>query len=259
MDLKETRTISILGCGWLGEPLAHALLGRGFEVKGSTTSKEKLSRFNEKGIKPYLINLDDEISDLSDFLDSELLIISVTSKNLHGFTQLKHKIQNSRVKKVLFISSTSVYPLPNDWVTENTPVLETPLSKIETLLKSTDQYETTILRFAGLISEDRHPGNFFRNGKAIKDPENFVNMIHREDCIGIIEGLILHDIWGDVYNACADAHPSKREYYGKLIREYRGEEAVFEEGNFFEWKKVSNAKIRSVLNYQFKYPDIFFN
>ena len=258
MGLKETRTISILGCGWLGEPLAHVLLKRGFKIKGSTTSKEKLNRFNEKGIKPYLISLDDDISDLSDFLDCDILIISITSKNPNGFAQLKQKIESSRVKKVLFFSSTSVYPLPNDWVTENTPVLDTPLSTIETLLKSTDQYETTIMRFAGLIAEDRHPGNFFRNGKVIKDPENFVNMIHRDDCIGIIEGLILHDIWGDVYNACADAHPSKREYYGKLIREYRGEEAVFEEGNFFEWKKVSNAKIKSVLNYLFKYPDIFY-
>ena len=258
MGLKETRTVSILGCGWLGEPLAHALLERGFKVKGSTTSKEKLIRFSERGIKPFFISLEDGISDLSDFLDCDILIISITSKNLSGFAQLKQKIHGSRVKKVLFISSTSVYPLPNDWITENTPVLDTPLSRIEELLKSSDQYSTTIIRFAGLIAEDRHPGNFFRNGKVIKDPENFVNMIHREDCIGIIEGLILLDIWGDIYNACADAHPKKREYYGKLIREFRNEAPLFEEGNFFEWKKVSNAKIKSVLNYQFKFPDIFF-
>jgi nucleoside-diphosphate-sugar epimerase len=148
--------------------------------------------------------------------------------------------------------------LPNDWVTENTPVLNTPLAKIEKLLYSSEQFTTTILRFAGLISEDRHPGNFFRNGKVIKDPENFVNMIHRDDCIGIIKQLIVNDIWGDVYNACADIHPSKRDYYSKLISEFRNERPVIEEGNSFEWKKVSNAKIKSVLNYQFIHPNVFF-
>ncbi len=34
---------SILGCGWLGKPLAVSLLDEGFNVKGSTTSEEKLT------------------------------------------------------------------------------------------------------------------------------------------------------------------------------------------------------------------------
>jgi len=33
--------ISILGCGWLGLPLAKAILENEFSVKGSTTSREK--------------------------------------------------------------------------------------------------------------------------------------------------------------------------------------------------------------------------
>jgi 3-hydroxyisobutyrate dehydrogenase-like beta-hydroxyacid dehydrogenase len=49
--------ISILGCGWLGLPLAKALLENGFAVKGSTTSQEKLSVLENSGIQPFLIAL----------------------------------------------------------------------------------------------------------------------------------------------------------------------------------------------------------
>lgn len=33
-------TVSILGCGWLGLPLAEQLLAEGYSVKGSTTRAE---------------------------------------------------------------------------------------------------------------------------------------------------------------------------------------------------------------------------
>lgn len=49
--------ISILGCGWLGFPLAKALLLKGFSVKGSTTSSEKLATLEKAGITPFLITL----------------------------------------------------------------------------------------------------------------------------------------------------------------------------------------------------------
>ena len=49
--------ISILGCGWLGFPLAKALITKGFSVNGSTTSVEKLPILENSGISPFLINV----------------------------------------------------------------------------------------------------------------------------------------------------------------------------------------------------------
>ena len=37
--------IALIGCGWLGLPLAKSLLKKGYQVAGSTTSVEKLSQF----------------------------------------------------------------------------------------------------------------------------------------------------------------------------------------------------------------------
>ncbi len=48
----QNQTVSILGCGWLGLPLAKALIKKGFIVKGSTTAEEHLEQLRTEGIEP---------------------------------------------------------------------------------------------------------------------------------------------------------------------------------------------------------------
>ena len=42
--------VSILGCGWLGLPLAKSLIEKGFSVNGSTTSVEKIPEVHGEDI-----------------------------------------------------------------------------------------------------------------------------------------------------------------------------------------------------------------
>ena len=51
------KRISILGSGWLGLPLAQALLKEKHSIKGSTTSESKLDPLKSEGISPYLIKV----------------------------------------------------------------------------------------------------------------------------------------------------------------------------------------------------------
>ena len=62
--------ISILGCGWLGLPLAKSLLQNGFSIKGSTTSLKKIFPLQSAGITPFLVRLEEhQISEsIADFL-----------------------------------------------------------------------------------------------------------------------------------------------------------------------------------------------
>ena len=72
--------ISILGCGWLGLPLAEKLIETGYEVKGSTTSENKLDILQSHKIEPFLVTLsEDKITGtISEFLnESEILIIDI--------------------------------------------------------------------------------------------------------------------------------------------------------------------------------------
>ena len=128
------RNVSILGCGWLGTPLAISFLDAGFKVKGSTTSNAKIDDLEALGIQTYLVNIS-ELEELDTFLEADILIIAITAKDISGFENLIAKIQNSAIQKVIFISSTSVYGSLNRVLTEEDAVLKNPLTAIENLFK----------------------------------------------------------------------------------------------------------------------------
>ena len=249
-------TISILGCGWLGQPLAKHLFAQGYSIKGSTTSKNKLDQLGSIGISPYLIDLESLKSNISEFLEAEILLLNIPSKNSKAFENLIVEIEKSSLKKVLFISSTSVYQSSADMISENSALIASDLVNIENLFRPNSHFSTTIIRFAGLMGYNRNPGRFFPVGKSIKNPEGTVNMIHRDDCIAIISGIIEMNIWNETFNACSDQHPTRREFYSKAAVEIGLPIPDFIENSANSFKIISNKKLKSYLNYKFIYPDL---
>jgi nucleoside-diphosphate-sugar epimerase len=278
--------ISILGCGWLGLPLAKALLEKGFSVKGSTTSIEKLPILEKSGIHPHLIVLSEgkPTGNLNDFLESsEVLLIDVPPK-LRGNSKKNfvEKIKNlipfiekSTVENVIFISSTSVYGDTSSFdcaqddtlsVTEETktcPDTESgkQLVQAEQLLQTNPNFKTTILRFGGLIGEDRHPIKFLAGRKNIENPNAPINLIHQDDCIGIIEKIIQKSLrqaqtdkldWNETFNAVTPFHPSRKDYYTQKALELNLNLPEFNPENDTFGKTILSEKIETVLGYTFK-------
>ncbi|HEY9168888.1 MAG TPA: NAD(P)-binding domain-containing protein [Lutibacter sp.] len=250
------RKISILGCGWLGKPLALSLIAQGYQIKGSTTSVAKLNEFQEIGISPFLISLDYIKHNILAFLDSEILIVALPSKDIEGFRNLISHIENSPVKKVIFISSTSVYGNSDEMVTEEAKTLPSALTTIEMLFKNSTCFETTIIRFAGLFGYNRKPGKFFKNGRKIPNPDGFVNMIHQDDCIQLIEKVIEKNVWNQIFNGCADTHPTRREFYTKTTLDIGLELPDFEENTEIQQKIIPNKKSKEILDLNYKYGDL---
>lgn len=264
--------ISILGCGWLGLPLAKALLKNEFSVKGSTTSVEKLSILEKSGILPYLIALSENetTGNLIDFLEnSKILIIDVPPKLRGSATEnFVSKIKNvipfiekSAVENVLFISSTSVYGEDNLVVTEETelnPDTESGRQLLETeqFLQSNSNFKTTILRFGGLIGEDRHPIKFLSGRKNIENPNAPINLIHQDDCIGIIMEILKSNSWNETFNAVTPFHPSRKEYYTQKAIDLNLALPEFNAENSNLGKTISSTKIENVLEYQFIKPTL---
>ena len=248
--------ISILGCGWLGFPLALTLTKKGYSIKGSITSEIKVEKLKSNGVQPFIIDLSNRENEFEKFLNSEVLIIAIPSKNIADFKNLISHIENSKIKTILFISSTSVYPNSNSIVTENSLIKKNPLSEIELLFKTNTNFKSTILRFGGLIGYDRKPGNFFKNGKAINYPDAFVNLIHRDDCIQIIKEIIAKNIWDKTLNACADTHPKKRDFYAKEFKKEGRNNPTFNELASNEYKIINSDQLKSILNYNFIYSDL---
>ncbi|WP_395633973.1 SDR family oxidoreductase [Flavobacterium sp.] len=266
------KKISILGCGWLGLPLAKSLVFQGFSVKGSTTSEAKLAVLESANIQAYSIQLTENevIGNLADFLsESEIVIIDIPPK-LRGngaenfvskIATLIPFIAESTVNHVVFISSTSVYADDNSIVTENSqPEPDTEsgrqLLATEKLLEGNANFKTTVIRFGGLIGENRHPIHFLAGRKNLENPEAPINLIHQDDCIGIIEAVISRNARGEVFNAVAPYHPSRKEYYTQKAVALGLPLPEFEEEKASIGKTISSDKITTVLNYTFKNTDL---
>lgn len=265
-------TISILGCGWLGLPLAEHLINAGYKVKGSTRTEEDLSILESKGILPSLIVLDPEIrgSNIDNFFDSDVLIINFPPERREDIVKyheqqavsLIESIKVSSIKKVIFISSTSVYPdlkrkVSEDELLEPTKSSGKALLKFESLLRDSTEFKTTVLRLAGLIGYDRKPGRFLAGKKDVLNGQAPVNLIHRDDCINIIHQIILKNIWGETFNACMDLHPTRKEYYIYAANKLGLTPPNFLDTNDYSFKIISNEKLKKQLNYIYKYPDPF--
>lgn len=262
------KKISILGCGWLGFPLAKAFLEYGFSVNGSTTSTEKISTLKNAGISSFLIELGEVTinGNVSEFLEgSQVLIIDIPPK-LRGtatenfVAKIKNLIpfiEKSGIKKVVFVSSTSVYSDDNKWVTEEkiaNPDTESgrQLVACEQLLQNNSHFETTVLRFGGLIGEGRNPIRFLAGRSNIENPDAPINLIHQEDCIGIILKIIDSNFWGEIFNAVSPFHPTREDYYSKKAIEFGLDLPTFDHSKPSISKLISSEKIETFVGYQFK-------
>lgn len=264
------KQISILGCGWLGFSLAKSLLEKGFSVNGSTTSEDKISVLEKAGISAFKISLSEDRIDgkMNLFLEnSDVLIIDIPPKLRSGNSEnFVAKIQNlipfiekSSVEKVLFISSTSVYAddLSMPVITEKTkwqPDSESGKQLLETenLLQENQNFKTTIVRFGGLFGEDRNPIKYLAGKKNVENPDAPINLIHRKDCIGIIEKIIGTENWNEIFNAAAPFHPTRKDHYTEKAIEQNLEIPEFNYEKPSIGKIIDGSKIEKLLNYKFQ-------
>ncbi len=251
-------SISILGSGWLGLPLARHLVETGYTVKASARSDNRLAELKAIDVDCCIVDIDLHIGDIQPFLRANTLIVNIPSKNVAGFSNLINEIKASEIRNLLFVSSTSVYQNRKMTMTESDIEFfsQSPLLKIEELFQRCEEIETTIVRFGGLIGYSRHPGRFFKPGRVIPNPDSPVNLIHRDDCIAIISRIIEQRAWGEVFNCCADTHPSKREFYSKAVASIGGVLPEFGPSDPEAGKLISNEKVKRLLNYEFRHPDL---
>ena len=271
----KNNKISILGCGWLGLPLAKKLIENGYEVKGSTTSESNLELLKNAGISPYQIKMEEnEITgNMESFLENtDVLLVDVPPKLRGDFTEnfvqkIKNLIpfvENSKVEKVVFVSSTSVYgdTFPIQELDEESalnPDTESgkQLVEVEKLLQSNENFQTTILRFGGLIGPERNPAKFLAGKENVANPNAPINFIHQEDCIGIICAMLRQVEndnwkWNDTFNAVTPNHPNRENYYTEKALEMNLKVPTFVKDSNSIGKKISSKKLQGMLHYSFK-------
>lgn len=236
--------ISIISCGWYGTPLAQSLLKDGHEVLGATRSEEKKLELQNGGLVMSLLNFPD-IPD-QDLLDSSVIVLNIPPfKELLAWLEKWNWNQNS---KIIFVSSTSVYKTTGE-ITETSPT-EGDLAQIENWVQQSFSH-WVILRFAGLIGDNRHPGKVLSGRKDLKGPQQPVNLIHRDDCIGFTKLVIEKNIDKEIYNVVSDEHHSRKEFYSEFCERKNLEKPSFDETDLSQGKLISNQKMSAL--YQLKF------
>lgn len=269
MTKKILPRIAVLGAGWLGWPLARHLQKQGYVLKTSTTTPEKLALLQMEDLNPCLLQVDEGQVNLSDpdFFDTDVIVLNIPPSRRRPDVETWYPAQIQAIvsaaqqrgaEKILFISSTSVYGDVNAEVEESTvPQPDTASARAvlqaETIVKNHfPGTSSSILRMSGLIGGGRKAGRFFAGKKDIPEGNAPVNLVHLEDCIGVIEALIEQEAWGKLYNVCADDHPRKADFYTAQAIQEGFEPPVFSTDETPRFKVVRNDLVRRELNYVFK-------
>jgi nucleoside-diphosphate-sugar epimerase len=272
----EKKRISILGCGWLGFPLAKRLLNNDStsEVKGSTTSSDKLDIINNAGIEGFLFDLKPDFSvdekTICQFFDVDCLIISLPprlSKSEPGHYQKQMenvvaRIKTSPIKEIILLSSTGIYSDLNQVAKEqHVTVPEESASPemvaAEKLLVSLRSNRiVSVLRLAGLIGYDRIPGKYVKGKKGLTTGSLPVNYIHPDDAIGILSNMLNTTLHNETFNVVAPLHPTRREIYDSTCAQFGWELPTYLETEIPEkFKIISGEKLSEFYTYDFQFPD----
>lgn len=249
------KTFSILGTGWLGYALACSLKNS-YDIKVSIKDDKKLVSLKHEGFTPYVLN-EKQLDNLDSLLDCDFLFINYPPSKFENYLLFLEKIYThpkiSNVKKIFFISSTSIYPTFEECFTEEYNIKKEDSKLIVFEAEQVAKKSHVIFRCSGLMGNDRIAGKYF-SGKVLKSSNKKINHVHKDDVINATTFAIENDIKG-IYNLCSKLHPLRDDLYESNAKKYNFEKPILEYAN----KKVLNriidgSKIES-LGFRYKYQN----
>ncbi|MEW7314388.1 SDR family oxidoreductase [Buttiauxella gaviniae] len=267
------KKVAIVGLGWLGMPLAMSLSARGWQVTGSKTMLDGVEAARMSGIDSYQLQLTPELvcdsDDLDALLDVDALVITLparrTGEGDDFYLQAVQEIVDSalahNIPRIIFTSSTSVYGEKEGTVRETSPLEPVTasgrvLKELESWLHDLPGTSVDILRLAGLVGPERHPGRFLAGKTDVANGAHGVNLVHLEDVISAITLLLQAPKGGHIYNLCAPDHPTRAEFYSLMARQMNLDAPVFRtEAQNGRGKLVDGNRICNELGFEYQYPN----
>ncbi|WP_296699030.1 epimerase [Algoriphagus sp.] len=265
------KKVGIIGLGWTGLPLAHYLKNEGWYVTGSTTSDEKKLQIEEEGIEVVRLKMNPhpEGNGFQKLFDCEYIVVNIPPRSrvqssdfyLEQLKYLKSMINQSGSKKVVFVSSTGIYPneshssfYDESFELNHENSGNSTLWDSEQMLLKNREYQLSILRFGGLMGENRIPVKYFA-GKENVTGHTRVNYLHLEDAIGSIAWILENEKWEEIFNVVAPIHPKRKEIYEKNSMDLGLEAPIsYETEKVGADRLISSEKIIE-FGYKFKQPD----
>lgn len=268
------KKVAIVGLGWLGMPLAMSLASKGYDVVGSKTTPDGVDAARMCGIACFplifLPEMQCEASDLDTLLNVDALIITLPARRtvegselyFQAVQQLVDSALAYNVGRIIFTSSTSVYGDAEGTMTEASPLQPvTPsgrvLEELENWFHRLPNTSVDVLRLAGLVGADRHPGRFMAGKANVAGGDHGVNLVHQDDVIAAITLLLQQPKGGHTYNLCAPVHTKKQHFYPALARQLGLPEPTFADvaEHDAQGKLIDGSLICEELGFEYQYPD----
>ncbi len=264
--------ILIAGCGYLGTELATSLVRLGREVIGLKRNITSLP----PSIVPWSADLQNPLAlnSLPNDLTTVFFSAAPTSATeqtyretyLEGFGNLLTALERTKLERLFFCSSTSVYgQSAGEWIDELSPTVPPSFTgkvmlEAEQLAKQA-QFPTTVVRFGGIYGpgRDRLLNRIEEGLEPIPTVERYTNLIHRDDCVGVLIHLMNERVDENLFLAVDDEPVSRVVLLEWLayalevkLRPSISLTAPPSERHLAN-KRCSNARLRAA-GYQFRYP-----
>ena len=265
----KSKSISVVGCGWLGLPFSQKMIEQAWSVKGTTTSNSKVNLLKENGIEPYLLKFPVNAAMPIELFKVDFLLINLPPGRGNPNVQvdypkaIKQLMDSAKqaglVKKVIFVSSTSVYSNAEELIDEESaanPMSDSGkalLAAEKIISESTTTY--VILRFGGLAGPGRHPGRFLAGRTGLETGHQSINFLHLQDAIGVIQTVITAPIKNEIFNIVSPDHPKKSEFYTKMAEDIGLQPPTFIETSGRYKREISVDKFLLQTGYSFLQAD----
>lgn len=250
------KKFTILGTGWLGFELAHQLKNQ-FTIKVSARNEEKSKFFENFGFSSFVLN-EYDFSFLDELLDTDYLFINYPPSKFDdylGFLDRIYKHKNIKnIEKIIFISSTSIYPNIEGDFDENFIINDSSSKIVFDAEKFVENKSDVIFRASGLVGGSRYFGKRSAN-RVVEFPQSIINFVHRNDVINATKFVIEKDING-IFNLCSKEHPTKRDIYTFNSKKYDFEMPIFIDNESFLNRVIDGSKIEK-LGFEYKYNNVF--
>ena len=217
---KSSKTISVLGCGWLGKALQYYLEEQGHRVQ--CLSRE-LDANKERG-----------------WYDCDVLVIAIPPRGEY-LAVLKETLGLLKVgTQVVLLSSISYYD-GKALVVEGEVLLRRLWS------------DAVILRLGGLMGVDRIAGKYTAGKRLPHD--SMSNYVHRKDVVGVIAEVITQEVRAEVLDVVAPMQHPKSEIFTANAEKFGFERTLFDSLEC-RGKMISSKRLEERLKYRFFYPDV---
>jgi len=269
------------GYGQVAKNLVSNLLKKKVNLKLTISTREnssikKSDDFEFENLEFKENAYDNKILDKINKFDYILISVPpINSNDLFLKNLAKHVSENSKIKSILYLSSTSVYGNHDGaWVNEESETKPKTKMGIDRLLIENKWIEFSkkkklpiqIFRLAGIYSEKNNAVSRLQNKQSflVVKENHFFSRIHVKDISEILYLSLINIKENQIFNLADNKPASSVEvtsYASNLLGCELPTKINFEDledgvlKDFYrDSKRVSNEKVKKELNYEFIYP-----